>query len=209
VAAILQPTLFGSVGEPSLGSLADLVERTTLSDGAWIDVARGWVQDDGSLFRQLHDDLPWEATRRPMYDRVVDVPRLLAFYGVDAPPPHPLLGEARTALSSHYRDEKGGPFATFGCCLYRDGRDSVAPHGDRIGRGRKDDTLVAIISLGATRRLTLQRRTGGRSLAIAMAHGDLVVMGGSCQRTWDHAIPKTARRVGPRISVQLRPAGVR
>jgi alkylated DNA repair dioxygenase AlkB len=85
----------------------------------------------------------------------------------------------------------------------------VAWHGDRFGRGAQADTLVAIVSLGAPRALALRPRDGGRSLRVTLGSGDLLVMGGSCQRTWDHAVPKTRRPVGPRISVQLRPAGVR
>ncbi|MDQ2797291.1 MAG: alpha-ketoglutarate-dependent dioxygenase AlkB, partial [Actinomycetota bacterium] len=94
-------------------------------------------------------------------------------------------------------------------CLYRDGRDSVAWHGDRIGRGSTHDTMVAIIILGAPRALALRPAGGGTSRRYELGHGDLVVMGGSCQRTWEHAVPKTARTVGPRISVQFRPRGVR
>ena len=116
---------------------------------------------------------------------------------------------ARTALSEHYLPELGEPFVTAGCCYYRDGRDSVAWHGDTIGRGRTADTMVAIVSVGDPRRLLLRPRGGGASIALTMGHGDLVVMGGSCQRTWEHAILKTARPVGPRISVQFRPRGVR
>jgi alkylated DNA repair dioxygenase AlkB len=95
-------------------------------------------------------------------------------------------------------------------CFYRDGRDSVAWHGDTIGRSRTEDTMVAIVSFGAPRPLLLRPRGGGEpTLRYVLGHGDLVVMGGSCQRTWEHAIPKTARPVGPRISVQFRPRGVR
>ena len=85
----------------------------------------------------------------------------------------------------------------------------MAWHGDTIGRGSREDTIVAIVSLGATRRLALRPATGGPSLPFDLAHGDLLVMGGSCQRTWQHAVPKTARPVGPRISVQFRARGVR
>ena len=121
----------------------------------------------------------------------------------------PVLDAAREALSEHYRAELGEEFVTAGLCLYRDGRDSVAWHGDRIGRGRTQDTMVAIIVLGAPRTFALRPRGGGPALRRELGHGDLVVMGGSCQRTWEHAIPKTARPVGPRISVQFRPRGVR
>jgi alkylated DNA repair dioxygenase AlkB len=144
-----------------------------------------------------------------MYDRVVDVPRLLKFYGAGEVLPHPVLAQARERLSDHYRDELGEPFTTAGFCYYRDGRDSVAWHGDTIGRSRTEDTMVAIVSFGETRRLLLRPRGGGATLAFALGHGDLIVMGGSCQRTWEHAVPKSSRPLGPRISVQFRPRGVR
>ena len=96
-----------------------------------------------------------------MYDREVDVPRLLHTYGVGEPLPHPALARARGALSAHYRPELGEPFVTAGCCYYRDGRDSVAWHGDTIGRGKTQDTMVAIVSLGDPRRLRLRPRLGG------------------------------------------------
>jgi alkylated DNA repair dioxygenase AlkB len=144
-----------------------------------------------------------------MYDRVVDVPRLLCFYGADEPLPDPALTAARQALDAHYEAELGEPFRTAGLCLYRDGRDSVAWHGDTIGRGSREDTMVAILSLGAPRAFLLRPRGGGPSLRYEVGHGDLLVMGGSCQRTWEHAVPKTAQSVGPRLSVQFRPQGVR
>ena len=144
-----------------------------------------------------------------MYDRVVDVPRLLCFYGENEELPLPILDEARDLLSERYADELGEPFRTAGLCFYRDGRDSVAWHGDTTGRGRTQDTVVAIVSLGAPRALLLRPRHGGPALRYGLGHGDLLVMGGSCQRTWEHAIPKTTRATGPRISVQFRPRGVR
>jgi alkylated DNA repair dioxygenase AlkB len=131
------------------------------------------------------------------------------FYDVGESLPDPVLAQVRDALVDQYRHEVGGPFSTAGLCLYRDGRDSVAWHGDRIGRGATADTLVAIISLGATRRMLLRPRRGGRARRYELGPGDLLVMGGSCQRTWDHAIPKTTQPVGPRISIQFRPDRVR
>ena len=131
-----------------------------------------------------------------MYDKVVAVPRLLCFYGEDAPLPDPVLTAAREALNARYGPELGEPFRTAGLCLYRDGRDSVAWHGDTIGRGRTEDTMVAILSLGTPRPLLLRPRGGGTSLRFEVGHGDLLVMGGSCQRTWEHAVPKTSSRPG-------------
>jgi len=182
--------------------------RTRLADGAWVDVQRGWIAGSDALFERLRESVPWHAERRPMYDRVVDVPRLLAFYGEDDPLPDTTVIGAKRVLDDYYAPELGECFATAGLCLYRDGRDSVAWHGDRIGRGNTEDTIVAILVLGAPRALALRPRGGGRALHYVLGHGDLFVMGGSCQRTWEHAVPKTAKPVGPRISVQFRPRGV-
>jgi alkylated DNA repair dioxygenase AlkB len=144
-----------------------------------------------------------------MYDRTVDVPRLLAFYDEGEALPDPALEVARDALAVRYRGERGAPLCTTGICLYRNGTDSVAWHGDTIGRNSTEGTLVAIVSLGEPRRFLLRPKAGGSALRFALGHGDLLVMGGSCQRTWEHSVPKTVRPVGPRISVQFRSAGVR
>jgi alkylated DNA repair dioxygenase AlkB len=191
-----------------LGAL-DAAERVQLDHGAWLDVLPGWVRGSDDLFLQLIEVVPWRAERREMYERVVDVPRLLSWYDEHDPLPDPLLHQARDALNTHYGPELGEPFRTAGLCYYRDGRDSVAWHGDTIGRSQYEDTMVAILSLGAPRRMLLRPRSGGRSRGFMLGHGDLFVMGGSCQRTWEHAIPKTSQPVGPRISVQYRPRGVR
>ncbi|WP_193610137.1 alpha-ketoglutarate-dependent dioxygenase AlkB [Nocardioides lijunqiniae] len=183
------------------------LERRTLSHGAWVDVLRSWVPEADDIFTTMVDAVPWRAERRQMYDRVVDVPRLVYTYMIGEQLPHPVLEEARDALSEHYLPELGEPFRTAGCCYYRDGRDSVAWHGDTIGRGSSQDTMVAIVSVGDPRKLHLRPRGGGESIAIEMGHGDLLVMGGSCQRTWEHAVPKVAH-AGPRMSVQFRPLNV-
>ncbi|OKI54459.1 alpha-ketoglutarate-dependent dioxygenase AlkB [Streptomyces sp. MJM1172] len=205
----LQGSLFDQADETGLGPLHGL-RRTELGAGAWVDHLPGWLTGADALFERLAAEVPWRAERRRMYDREVEVPRLLAFYGEGEPLPHPALTTARTALSRHYAAELGEPFATAGLCLYRDGRDSVAWHGDRNGRSATEDTMVAIVSVGDPRDLTLRPRDGGATLLrLPLGHGDLVVMGGSCQRTMEHAVPKSARAVGPRISVQFRTRGVR
>ncbi len=200
-----QATLFDT-GRAEVPALLD-VRRTPLSRGAWIDVLRNWLPDADDVFTALVADVPWRAERRQMYDRLVDVPRLVHTYGVGEPLPHPVLEQARDRLSEHYLPELGEPFVTAGCCYYRDGRDSVAWHGDTIGRGRTQDTMVAIVSVGDPRRLALRPRGGGDSVSVELGHGDLVVMGGSCQRTWEHSVPKVAQ-AGPRLSVQYRPLNV-
>ena len=206
---MVQESLLDVAGEPALGALAGAVRRVPLARGAWVDLRPGWLEGSAAVFAALAETVPWRAERRHMYDRVVDVPRLLCFYGEGEPLPDPFLTAALDALNAYYVAELGEPFRTAGLCLYRDGRDSVAWHGDTIGRGAREDTMVAILSLGAPRALALRPRGGGRSLRFEIGHGDLLVMGGSCQRTWEHAVPKTAHAAGPRISVQFRPRGVR
>jgi len=205
----LQGSLLDVADHPELRTLTSGLQRTVLTRGAWVDYRPGWLGGAEELFDHLHHEVPWYAERREMYERMVDVPRLLKFYAEGEPLPHPILTEAREQLSRHYGPELGEPFTTAGMCLYRDGRDSVAWHGDRIGRSKNLDTMVAIVSVGSARSLMLRPRGGGESIGFSLGHGDLVVMGGSCQRTWDHCIPKTAKTVGPRISIQFRPRGVR
>ena len=212
--------LYGGSVSGLQGSLLDLADevivhpigtmrRTQLDDTAWVDLMPGWVGGADELYTVLRHEVPWHAERRQMYDSIVDVPRLQCFYGEGDALPHPALVECREALSRHYATELGEPFVTAGLCLYRDGQDSVAWHGDRIGRSRDQDTMVAIVSVGAPRDLVLRPRGGGSSVRLAAGHGDLLAMGGSCQRTWDHCVPKTTKAVEPRISVQFRVAGVR
>src|SRR5216683_423141 len=220
----VQESLLDMCDEPSLGALGASVRRTPLAHGAWVDLRPGWLAGSGAVFGRLAETVPWRAEKRHMYDKVVAVPRLLCFYGEDTPLPDPVLTATRRALNAHYRPELGEPFRTAGLCLYRDGRDSVAWHGDTTGRGRTENTMVAIVSVGAPRTLLLRPRADGQALRHEalhhealhhealrhdLGHGDLLVMGGSCQRTWEHAIPKTARSAGPRISIQFRPRGVR
>jgi alkylated DNA repair dioxygenase AlkB len=206
---VYQPSMLDMMSgapEPALTPL--MPARHRLTAGAWADVLPGWLSNSDEVFERLLG-IDWRADRRKMYDNVVDVPRLLRWFGADERLPHPVLTEARERLSAHYAAELGEPFVTAGMCLYRDGRDSVAWHGDTIGRSSRHDTMVAILSLGSPRNLMLRPRAGGHeTLRFPLGHGDLIVMGGSCQRTWEHAIPKTAKGVGPRISVQFRPFDV-
>ncbi len=184
------------------------VEHVTLSRGAWVEVKRSWIRGGFGLFDDLVASPQWRAEQRRMYDTVVDVPRLLRFFGTGDAMPWPELAEARDRLSAHYQSVLGEDFTSTGLCLYRDGRDSVAWHGDTLGRGATHDTIVAVLSLGASRTFALRPKGSGQAIRMRLDHGDLIVMGGTCQRTWDHAIPKTARSIGPRVSVQFRPTGV-
>lgn len=195
-----QPSLL-AIGVPEIDRRFLTLARRHLSEDAWVDHAPGWLGGADDVFAQLLEHVDWAQQRRWMYEQQVVEPRLTVRYDLAADEvPHPVLRDAADALGQRYDVE----FVALGCNLYRDGRDSVAWHGDRVARDLPSAT-IAIISLGAVRPLRLRPKGGGPSISYSLGPGDLFVMGGSCQRTWDHAVPKT-RRAGPRISVQLRHA---
>lgn len=194
----MQLSLFGR-GAPSFDPELGAARRLNLGDGAWVDHLPGWLDGHDDVFRVLRDTTRWRALERTMYDRVVEVPRLLARLPQDGPG-HPVLGRMKAALTSRY----GVALDSVSLALYRDGRDSVAWHGDRLGPVADEAAVVAALAVGAPRRFLLRPRSGGRSLAFELGFGDLLVMGGACQQTWEHAVPKVAS-AGPRISVQFRP----
>lgn len=204
-----QISLFDA-GAPAIArSVAD-ARRTVLDAATWVEHLPAFISGHEGLMEHLVSATHWQTLSREMYDRTVDVPRLVASVPTDGPG-HPLLEEVRLVLSEHYRTA----FAHVSLALYRDGNDSVAWHGDYVARELAEDTLVASISLGQPRRLLLRpRRTPGttgdarRSVAFSLGWGDLFVMGGACQRTWEHAIPKVAR-AQPRLVVMFRPTWVR
>lgn len=151
-------------------------------------------------FAALHDGVRWKQADRPMYDRVVAIPRLLASFSLaDAPPGLP-LPSMLSVVERHVR----APFNAVGMNLYRDGADSVAMHGDKLG------TIVAphpiaLLSLGAPRRMLVKAKApGARAVAIDLASGSLLVMSHAAQSTHEHGIPKTKAAVGPRLSVVFR-----
>ena len=183
----------GRTGEDGFAGLP----RVRLDARSWVEHQSGWLCGHVELFETLQRDLEWRAERREMYDAYVDVPRLTATIPDDGPCP-PALARAHEALERRYRRR----FGSVRLAWYRDGRDSVAMHGDRVGR-RIAETVVAILSLGASRRFLLKPAAGGRSLRFDLGGGDLLVMGGACQRTWRHGIPKV-KSAGPRISIQFR-----
>ncbi len=196
---MFQPSLLASDPDVGVDPEATANERRDLGSGAWLDVVPGWLRGADTLYFEVLERAPWTSRRRVMWDRVVDEPRLSS--GTWRHPPAPLVSMA-TALSTRYDLDLSSVSANW----YRDGRDSVAWHGDTAGRKRLT-TVVAIVSLGSPRRFLLRPKGGGPSISLLPAHGDLVVLGGTCQRTWDHAIPKMAR-AGSRISVMFREPGV-
>ncbi len=184
-------------GPPSLDATFARAYRRDLGGGAWIDLHPGWLVHATPLFDALHGSTGWKQHRREMYGRMVDVPRLVASLPGDGPG-HPMVEVATMLLSGRY----GICFDRVSMALYRDGDDSVAWHGDRLGHMRSN-SRVAILSLGGPRRFQLRPVGGGASLLLTLQSGDLLVMGGTCQATWEHCVPKMAW-AAPRISVMFR-----
>ena len=191
-----QTSLLGA-GDPAVDP-ATPFERMWLDDQSWVDVARGWLHGADTLLDALIESVDWQQHRRWMYERMVDDPRLSRWIAADEPLPHPALAPVRSALEARYDVPLGG----LGLNYYRDGRDSVAPHRDRELR-HLDDTLIAIVTLGARRPFLIRPKGGGKSRDISPASGDLLVMGGRTQVNWEHSVPKV-KRAGPRISVTWR-----
>jgi alkylated DNA repair dioxygenase AlkB len=193
----LQGTLRGGL-EPSVDSAFTGLQRTDLDDAAWVDHAPGWVAGADVLFDDLLDHVDWHGRRVHMYDKVLDEPRLHGSLDDDVRPE--VVDHMRSLLSGRY----GVEFTSVRANLYRDGRDSVAWHGDRVAR-ELPEAYVATVSLGGQRRFLLRPKGGGRSVRFDPGPGDLLVMGGACQRTWEHTVPKTAH-AEPRMSLTFRHA---
>jgi alkylated DNA repair dioxygenase AlkB len=198
--AARQGSLFG-VLDPEVDATFSDVRRIELDERSWVDLARGWLHGADVVFDELLDVVPLrQRTNVQMYDRLVDEPRMSAWWHVDGGQPEPLaiLSEMRKLLSLRYAEA----FDSIGFNLYRDGRDSVAWHGDRH-RHVVVDPIVAIVSVGSPRPLRLRPRGGGTSLSWDLGDGDLFVMGGACQHDWEHTVPKV-RHAGPRLSITFR-----
>jgi alkylated DNA repair dioxygenase AlkB len=185
------------------------IERIELGGDAWVDVARGWLADPEELYEHLLHDVPWQTSQLFRYDHVVEERRLGSWWRSGTPLPHPALADATRALQHRYRVQFDG----FGMIQYRDGADGQAFHRDTDMRWL-DDTIVAILTLGAQRPWLLRPRSAKHTLApgkgathdLAPASGDLIVMGGRCQADWEHSVPYLGGGppVGPRISIQWR-----
>jgi alkylated DNA repair dioxygenase AlkB len=197
-----QGSLFSAEAEPEgFDRSFRAIERTQLAEGAWIDRQSGWASEPDALFVIALEALDWKEGVERIHGRELARPRLVASFGSgELPPGLHLFGEMSEALSQRY----GVRLDRITCNLYRDGKDSVAWHGDRIARNRPEAT-VAIVSLGEPRPFRVRPKGGGSSIGWLAGRGDLIVMGGSCQRTHDHAIPKVAK-AGPRIAVMFRHA---
>jgi alkylated DNA repair dioxygenase AlkB len=189
-----QLSLFGTGKRRLLDDASGLIELTP--DFLDASTAQSW-------FTWLHEHIAWERGRRLMYEREVDVPRLRAQYrSSDAQLPS-LLSDALERVQTAI----GAPFDSIGLNLYRDQRDSVAPHNDTLADLKRGQP-IALLSLGATRRMTIRaKQPPRRVMQVDMESGGLLLMSWATQLHYDHSIPKQREAVGPRISLAFRVRG--
>ena len=198
-----QRSLFDVERGPGHDPAFETLRRDSLTRGAWIDVARGWATGHEALFEAVLGAADWQVWQRKMFDQVVDQPRLsTSWVGSELPAQLAAVGTMSDDLSRRY----GVALDRISANLYRDGQDSVAWHGDTHLRDQPT-AIVAVLSLGSPRTFKLRPRGGGESLSWRLGQGDLAVMGGTCQRTWQHSVPKVAK-AGPRICVMFRTSDI-
>ena len=194
--------LLGQLASEGVGGdwVVGRLERVALDAASWVDVARGWLRDPDEVYTALAEVVPWRQAALWLYDHPRLENRLSAAVRPTPAGPHPAVLETHKALRRHYGVELGG----VGLSWYRDGRDALGAHRDSDLRWC-DDTLVAVLTLGATRPWVLRpARGGGEPVDLAPAAGDLLVMGGRAQADWLHGVPPVPGLHGGRISVQWR-----
>jgi alkylated DNA repair dioxygenase AlkB len=153
------------------------LERIQLDDTSWVERVPGWLRGDEDLMQLLMDEASWEQRSRWMYTRMVEEPRLTAEHPVIADAPQPVLHYLADALAAHYEQ----PFSRLWMNWYRDNNDGTGWHADRPANNQVE-AIIPVLSLGATRRFSIRPAAGGPSRTIVAHGGDLVVMGGRCQK---------------------------
>jgi alkylated DNA repair dioxygenase AlkB len=201
--ATSQLRLFAQDDEFKFDTTFGKARRTALDDASWVEHVPGWLSGNAQLLSALAEIAGWEQRQRWMFTELVMEPRMTAEYPVLAEAPSAELRAIGQALSDHYDVAYDRAWLN----LYRDHSDSTGWHADRPASKRLQAT-VPVLSLGETRRFSIRHRDGGRSKTFVVEGGDLIVMGGRCQRDWVHCVPKETRRAGMRISINFASSAV-
>jgi alkylated DNA repair dioxygenase AlkB len=185
------------------------VQRIELPPTSWVEFVPGFVRDAHLVVDELEATLPWQQTEVLRYDKYVPERRLGTGVRDDA---LPLLRQSSLHLRSRFRV----PFTGVAAILYRDGQDFQGLHSDREMRWL-DDTVIAIVVIGARRPFVLRPRlergvpvdrvpagSDPRDVVLTPGEGDMLVMGGACQREWLHGVPAAPGVDRPRISLTWR-----
>lgn len=184
-----QQSLLGEVEE-------DRPLHVALDDTSWIKHIPHWYLDSGELMSELLRAADWKQRNRWMYDKMVAEPRLTVGYKMEDVP----IPEIR-AIASSLSERFSVPYDSVWMNFYHNEDDSTSWHADRPCL--RDECIVPILSLGAPRRFLIRRKTGGRSLSLVVKHGDLIVMGGHCQKNWAHCVPKEKIHSEARVSINF------
>jgi alkylated DNA repair dioxygenase AlkB len=195
-----QPSLLEGPNEIAIDESFAGLSRIQLDDESWLDFAPEWVAGSEQLFAELVDSMDWGQRSRHIYDKVVQEPRLTSSWRASSGDPlrPQILEIMRAVLSKRYEID----FDSVGLNLYRDGRDSVARHRDKISK-EVEDPIVVLVSIGERRKFLVRRYGGGPSQSFMLGAGDLLVTGGKFQREWEHSLPKV-KQAGPRMSIAFR-----
>ena len=189
--------------EPPPGNLLPLDGEAYLIENALSK------EDADRSFSDLLDNVDWRQEHAVLFGRKIAIPRLTAWYGecgygysgIRHDPAQ--LTPALVALKSTIETITSGQFNSVLINLYRDGQDSMAWHSDdepALG----PDPEIASLSLGAVRRFHFKHRSSAKRVALDLAHGSCLVMRGRCQACWQHQLPKTRKKLGPRINLTFR-----
>lgn len=195
----MQQDLFGAADSLTTANFDfGSARRQALDAHSWIDVVPGWMTGSRALLDRLVTSVAWEQRDRRMFEQVFREPRLTGEYRDVREAPEKELLDACQALSGHYGVHYDGLWINF----YRDGQDSTSWHRDTISR-HCSESIVPVLTLGATRRFLIKPRAGGKSIAFRPASGDLIVMGGRAQMDWVHSVPKESNVGERRISINF------
>ena len=174
------------------------IERIQLDETSWIDHVRGWLTGDDVLMQALMTEASWEQRSRWMFTRVVEEPRLTAEYAIIQDAPQPVLHYIADTLGEHYERV----FTRLWMNWYRDNDDGTGWHADRPAL-EAEEAVIPVLSLGASRKFLIRHKRGGKSTSITAHGGDVIVMGGRCQRDYQHMVPKQKLTSGARVSLNF------
>jgi alkylated DNA repair dioxygenase AlkB len=207
---LIQQTLFEAACAPApeprhasgLQTAADeaftAAVRIQLDETSWVDHVPGWLTGGDTLMSALMQTADWQQRSRWMYTRMVQEPRLTAEYPVIADAPLPELAYLAGILARRY----GRPYTRLWMNWYRDNNDGTGWHADRPAN-QLDEAVIPVLSMGAARRFLIRPASGGPSTTLTVHGGDLVVMGGRCQKDYQHSVPKSRQPAGPRLSLNF------
>ena len=194
------------------GISEDEKELFQVENGQYIFIPSFFSIEEGNyLFSRLDSTVSWKQEKMNMYGKEVLFPRLTAWYG-DSDRPYSFSGITLTPLPwteellQIKRKIETKTSAIFNSVLlnkYRDGSDSISWHTD-AEKELGQNPIIASVTFGGTRNFQLRHSNTGEKITLELSHGSLLIMQGELQHFWQHQIPKTKKKVDPRINLTFR-----